>query len=555
MDRIRFSSPKRFLLVSTYLSCAVHVAANCQVRDELTARADTPAWNESSWGSLQPSKDLNWVPCYPDSGRFECTRLQVPLDYDNPDDGRTAAIALLRVPANVSSDSPDYRGPVLFNPGGPGNSAVDLILSRGPRFSQTLGPQFDIVGFDPRGKCIQRSTPRIEFYQTPAERTLKQFNQRELNNSLRDTVQSYWGNAKVMGALAYERGKDYLPFMNTDHVARDMLSITQAHGREKVQFWGFSYGAILGYTFASMFPDKVERMILDGVMDVEDYYGTKWLTGLESADKTLEWFFKSCHEAGPDACVFHADSPEAIRNRVERVYANIIESPIVVPAQANWTSSLVHYGVVRPLVLLPFLYTPGQWPALAELLKMLEERNITGLAPAFGQLPIECESTNAFEPNSEAFFAFLCNDGDPVPADLEAAESHYKESVEYSSFGSYWSSTRIACSGWPQDIPKAKFRGPIAGNTSFPLLLIGNTADPVTPLSAAKRVSQNFPGSVVLTQDSPGHASIAAPSNCTSKVIREYFANGSLPEEGTVCAMDGSFFAPTGTADSETGIL
>ncbi|KAK1222572.1 hypothetical protein PQX77_014564, partial [Marasmius sp. AFHP31] len=65
---------------------------------------------------------------------------------------------------------------------------------------------------------------------------------------------------------------------------------------------------------------------------------------------------------------------------------------------------------------------------------------------------------------------------------------------------------------------------------------------PVTPLEAAKNASLPFPGSVVLTQDSPGHCSINSPSACTAKVIREYFVNGTLPKEGTVCPMDGSPF-------------
>jgi hypothetical protein len=29
---------------------------------------------------------------------------------------------------------------------------------------------------------------------------------------------------------------------------------------------------------------------------------------------------------------------------------------------------------------------------------------------------------------------------------------------------------------------KERFNGPFVGNTSFPIMLIGNTADPVTPL-------------------------------------------------------------------------
>ena len=76
--------------------------------------------------------------------------LQVPLNYSDPD-GRKASIALIRKPADVPTDSGFYRGPVLFNPGGPGESGVDMIKGRADLFSKILGPQFDIVGFDPRG--------------------------------------------------------------------------------------------------------------------------------------------------------------------------------------------------------------------------------------------------------------------------------------------------------------------------------------------------------------------------------------------------------------------
>jgi pimeloyl-ACP methyl ester carboxylesterase len=97
---------------------------------------------------VEPTKNLTWVQCY--DGTIECARLQVPLNYSNPE-GDSAAIALARIKANVSAESIDYLGPIFFNPGGPGDSGVNMILFSGQNLAKVVGPQFDIVSFDPRG--------------------------------------------------------------------------------------------------------------------------------------------------------------------------------------------------------------------------------------------------------------------------------------------------------------------------------------------------------------------------------------------------------------------
>ena len=35
---------------------------------------------------------------------------------------------------------------------------------------------------------------------------------------------------------------------------------------------GFSYGTALGATFSAMFPDKVDKVVLDGNVNVHEYY-------------------------------------------------------------------------------------------------------------------------------------------------------------------------------------------------------------------------------------------------------------------------------------------
>jgi pimeloyl-ACP methyl ester carboxylesterase len=154
----------------------------------------------------------------------------------------------------VPVDSPLYRGPVLFNPGGPGGSGVTFVALAGPALSQIIGPEFDVVGFDPRGKSssaakqhaddyfqgVAHSTPRVSLFATDVERLLWQSTQVGDLNATADAVARTWARAQISGRLAAERAADILPHINTDNTARDMLRIVEAHGQKKLQYWGFS---------------------------------------------------------------------------------------------------------------------------------------------------------------------------------------------------------------------------------------------------------------------------------------------------------------------------
>ncbi|KAF9265041.1 hypothetical protein L218DRAFT_957710 [Marasmius fiardii PR-910] len=507
-----------------------------------TQANSTQAWTEASWIKIQPSKDLQWVDCY--TGGLQCTRLQVPLNYSEPD-GETAAIALTRLPANVSTDSEDYLGPILINPGGPGGSGVEIIITTGVQFRTILGPRFDIVGFDPRG--VHRSTPVISFYESTEERLMWDIAPLiEFNRSDVMTVSYFSAKAQLTGQLALQRDKNVLAHMNTDNTARDMLKITEVYGRDKVQYWGFSYGSILGATFAAMFPDRIHRLAVDGVMDPDaDYYNMRWLGNVLDTDKTLQWFFKSCLEGGPEACAFYESSIEAMENKLNGIYESLIRSPI--PVQTDLSYGMVDYPTLREALFI-LLYAPAAWPETANSLQDLSKGNATTAWRIFDAPRFKCscdsEDVNPFPPAPEASVALACNDGEAVPSGLDEAERHYNEAItEFGSWGSLFAGFRIICGGWPKSIPKNQFRGPVtAQNTSVPLLIIGNTADPATPIEGARNVTAKFPGSVLLTQDGPGHSSLAAPSTCTAVHIRNYFVNGTLPPEGTVCPLDGPIF-------------
>ena len=84
---------------------------------------------------------------------------------------------------------------------------------------------------------VGQSIPRVNFLKSAAERAIL------ISSGLHiaeDDVANNWALAMVLGQLAEDRDDGYLSHINTDQTARDMLRIVEAHGRTKIQYWGFS---------------------------------------------------------------------------------------------------------------------------------------------------------------------------------------------------------------------------------------------------------------------------------------------------------------------------
>jgi hypothetical protein len=78
-------------------------------------------------------------------------------------------------------------------------------------------------------------------------------------NSSVDALPYAYARGIVEGQLAGERDDGILRFIHTDHTARDMLRIVQAHGHEKIQYWGFSYVSQVALKPRAML--KLERQL------------------------------------------------------------------------------------------------------------------------------------------------------------------------------------------------------------------------------------------------------------------------------------------------------
>ncbi|KZW01544.1 alpha/beta-hydrolase [Exidia glandulosa HHB12029] len=493
------------------------------------------------WYSIEPSENITWTSCFGDQ---QCARLELPLDHSRPAGPKTQ-IALQMIPA---TDKANYQGTILVNPGGPGIAGTLFISQYGPLFTQVIGPAFDILAFDPRGTGA--TTPLAQCFASPQESDAWALSEvaalRVGDDSIplaraRDQVVADLCAAKLggngqedIGASAEEWGPGR--FMDTASVATDMLKIVEKLGQEKLQYYGVSYGTLLGQYFAAKYPHKVGRMILDGVVD-----GVLWQRGedfnpAEDADRVMDTFFANCVKAGPQKCGIWETTPPAVAKRVDRILAALRSEPIPLPNSRSGPDvftedkalSFVFQELFQPL---------DGFPLMARVFRAIEVRD----ADVLSQLPLFTSDAGVppWLQRNVGLQAIACSDFPPLEDSLKDDVATVRNNTATSRWAGpvTFSRLRVSCGAW-KIRAKARYTGPVAAKLDAPVLAISNRLDPVTPISFARTVVDRFQGMRLLIQDTVGHTASLSLSNCVALAIHMYMANGTLPAVDTVCPPD-----------------
>lgn len=526
------------LLLAAGLVLAAPAYAGLSEAQIVPRQADEPA--PFDWYKLPASDNINWTPCF--DGQ-QCARLTVPLDYSTPD-GPKIQLALEMIPA---TDKENYHGTIILNPGGPSGAGTEHMQVYGQQVVEMFGPTFDILSFDPRGTgaTIPRAdcfTPENIMPWLSGEVVAVRDGDGSINiararDQLRAAacVAALGGNGtETLDGTVEEWGAGR--FMDTASVATDMLTIVQKLGQEKLQYYGISYGTVLGQYFATMYPDKVGRMIIDGVVD-----GQKWQRGqtwdmVEDADRVMDEFFKDCSLAGKEKCPLWEDSADKVTQRFDRIIADLRENPIPVVDSPSGpvlvTADPALLGMYRTGLYFPLT----GFPSIAAVAASIEARNPGVLAPT--KPPADYVGMPVWSRPTEAFPAISCSDFPPLNDSLVEDTEIVNNANEMSRWGGPFAFTRlrITCGAW-QIRAKNRLTKAIEGKLPVPALVVSNQWDPVTPLSSAKLVAGRF-GMRLLVQDTPGHCAFFSLSKCVSAAMKAYMIDGTLPAEGTVCQPD-----------------
>lgn len=327
-----------------------------------------------------------------------------------------------------------------------------------------------------------------------------------------------------------------------------------------VQYWGFSYGTILGATLSAMYPDRIQRAILDGVADSHDYMAGSWTTNLADTDLEFIKLAEYCWLAGPSKClIYDEDGPAVIIDTLAAILANFTTNPIGVPGTSTSGPDVVTYDDLKR-VFRTIVYNPlGDFTRTVRILAGIRDRNGTALAAykraslpdlkrplseaclKAGPYSAEC---NIDTHGGESTYGIACSDALPRLNQTKDSYREYASKIQAQSrlLGEDWATIQLPCTAWHAR-PEWRYEGNFTAKTAHPILFVGNTIDPVTPLRNAFLMSAGFEGSGVLQQDGEGHCTWSGVSLCSGRAVRQYFQSGELPkpkkgDKVEVCKVD-----------------
>jgi pimeloyl-ACP methyl ester carboxylesterase len=496
-----------FLLVPLLAGCG-HGGA------PVPARTSTPT-GESVAPELEAfyHQVLHWSDCGDDT---ECASASVPLDWADPAK-ESLSIALAR----HSATGDDRLGSLLVNPGGPGGSGVDFVTdSLSTMVDKKLESRFDIVGFDPRG--VGKSSP-VRCYE-PEQMDDYLYGFRAGLHGSDERLRDEHRNAAAFAAACVDRSGDLLPYINTVNTAKDLDLLRAVLGETQLNYLGFSYGTLLGATYAGLYPAKVGRMALDGALDPASSGHDLVLGQAEGFERALRSFLADC--LATSGCPFSGSVDDGIRE-VRALFDSVEEHPLDNKDGRTLGGNSLFIGIVAAL------YSEASWGRLREMFDdVIDDNPEMALKFAdlyFGRTPKGQYTTNT----TEAFVTVNCSDY-YFDTDDPARETFLAQLRETAPiFGSYVDINTVQCANWP--VKPSVAPAAIRAEGAAPILVLGTTNDPATPYRWAQNLAGQLASGHLVTREGHGHLAYNRSNSCVDEALDGYLLFGAVPASDPRC--------------------
>ncbi|MFD4642963.1 alpha/beta hydrolase [Lentzea sp. NPDC058436] len=463
--------------------------------------------------------------------KLTCAVQEVPVDHSRPR-GEKTGIAMMKRPAN---DPARKIGSIFLNPGGPGGSGLIRGAIAKNYFQPSVLDRFDVVGFDPRG--VARSAP-MRCFRTQEEAAAVNdgwfslpITQAEIASSIKQS-KAYTDYCKInAGPL--------LNHMSTEAVARDLDVMREAVGDAQLNFVGFSYGTLLGSTYANIFPSRTRAMVIDGNVDPRlrltdgAQYDRERARGFEIA---LDAMLKRCDSAGVAKCAFAGDA----RAKFEALKVALAKGPATLPNGTKVTLSDVVGRVAGDLYSIARIAPLAAWlqsihNALNPSLGFSVQSTVELVAPlnnGAGRYDVDPLPDTPYTAD-DSYYGVNCIDKPFSRTTRTWAATASKWEKESPTFGRYQAaSDLLTCATWPTRNPD-RWIGPWNKKTKNPIVVVGNYYDPATQYLFAQRMAKQLGNARLISVDAFGHC-ILGRSADTDAAVARYLVDLVAPADGQV---------------------
>ncbi len=478
-----------------------------------TAPSALPNQSTSTQAGLEffYNQQIDWRNC----GDADCTTFEVPLDYQDPQ-GDRVTLSMTKVRARGES-----IGSLFVNPGGPGGSAVEYAKAADYIVTDEIRESFDVVGVDPRGVGQSDTIRCLTDQQIDVLISADGSPDTELEESRLIL------DAGFIGRACESSGDPLIAHMSTVEVAKDMDIARALVGDPVMNLLGKSYGTAIGTTYIELFPDRVGRIVLDGVLPTYLDQLEITRTQAEEFEVLLRYFVSDCLQ--------QSDCPltGSVDQGVEALRAFLLDldsEPLMGENQRELTESLASYAI------LSYLYFPQyDFPDLrAALNAAMMEADPNQLLKLLDQRISRAPDGRYADNSTDAFYAVSCLDF-PVTQSIDQVREFANQlSQSAPTFGESLGWGVLSCKDWPY-APQQAIK--ISPSTSAPVMLLATENDPATPAKWALEVATKLGNAeLVLWEGGYNHTAYFEGSDCVTDRVDAYLLEGTIaPGTTTTC--------------------
>ena len=497
--RKRYASVWFLLTLITLMGSATFAAAT----DKTQVEGDRPYTFVQTPCDFLDITQLPLISQSPEEQGYTCGYVIVPEQHAYPDGPK------LRLPVAIlpASDPNPKLDPLFVAQGGPGGSAFEIFPYSLP--GTAIAAERDIVMFNQRG--TQFASPELACTETL--------------EGMAELVSLPYDEATALSLKllrdCYKRleseGLNFSAYNSLEN-ALDVEAIRQALGYESYNFYGVSYGTLLGLHLMRLQPEGLRSVILDGVLPPDLNF---ILYVPQNENRIYDELFRYCSN-DPVCRTSYPDLEGRLFDLVEKLEKNPVTLRLVDPDTGEVAHARLD-GKALMEFLFQFFYFEDSYALFPHLISAVEAGDYLVVETIWSLIAYDRSFSEGM------YYSVICAedaDFEPDEAPLDGVRPQIAASVR-DDFLAYLD----ACAFWQVDQLPPSVDDPV--QSDIPTLLLSGQFDPITPPSFAAAAAETLTTAYNII-DPVGSHGVAFSDTCMNGLIQDFLNDpGSSPD--TVC--------------------